>query len=55
MSGKTPKRADLRHVHNLDVGPLQPMIDSFDLHLRAEKKSPKTVLTYTEAAAWLAA
>jgi integrase/recombinase XerD len=39
----------------LDAGPLQPMIDSFELHLRAEKKSPKTIRTYTEAAQWLAA
>ena len=40
---------------NLDAGPLQPMIDSFELHLRAEKKSPKTIRTYLEAAQWLAA
>ena len=31
------------------------MIDSFDLHLRAEKKSPKTIRTYLEAAQWFAA
>jgi site-specific recombinase XerD len=30
------------------------MIDSWDLHLRAEKKSAKTVRTYLEAAQWLA-
>jgi site-specific recombinase XerD len=40
---------------NLDAGPLQLMISSFELHLRAEKKSPKTIRTYTEAAQWLAA
>ena len=40
---------------NLDAGSLQPMVDSFELHLRAEKKSPKTIRTYTEAAQWLAA
>jgi integrase/recombinase XerD len=40
---------------NLDAGPLQTLIDSFELHLRAEKKSPKTILTYTEAVQWLAA
>ena len=40
---------------NLDAGPLQPMIGSFELHLRAEKKSPKTIRTYIEAAQWLAA
>src|SRR5580692_10227026 len=31
------------------------MICSFELHLRAEKKSPKTIRTYIEAAQWLAA
>ena len=31
------------------------MIDSFELHLLAERKSPKTIRTYTEAAQWLAA
>jgi site-specific recombinase XerD len=31
------------------------MISSFELHLRAEKKSPKTIRTYIEAAQWLAA
>jgi site-specific recombinase XerD len=40
---------------NLDAGPLQSMVDSFELHLRAEKKSPKTIRTYVEAAQWLAA
>jgi integrase/recombinase XerD len=40
---------------NLDAGPLQPMLGSFELHLRAEKKSPKTIRTYIEAAQWLAA
>jgi len=39
---------------NLDAGPLQPMLGSFELHLRAEKKSPKTIRTYVEAAQWLA-
>jgi integrase/recombinase XerD len=42
-------------ARNLDAGPLQPMISSFELHLRAEKKSPKTIRTYVEAAQWLAA
>ena len=36
-------------------GILQPMVSSFELHLRAEKKSPRTIRTYTEAAQWLAA
>ena len=40
---------------NLDAGLLQPMLGSFELHLRAEKKSPKTIRTYVEAAQWLAA
>src|ERR1700729_78048 len=40
---------------NLAAGSLQPMLDSFELPLRAEKKSPKTIRTYTEAAQWLAA
>jgi hypothetical protein len=41
-------------ARNLDAGPLQPMIGSFELHLRAEK-SPRTIRTYTEGARWLAA
>ena len=52
MSSRTVGRGFER---NLEAGPLQPMIDSFELHLRAEKKSPKTVRTYVEAAQWLAA
>ena len=43
------------YERDLDAGPLQPMVCSFELHLRAEKKSPKTVRTYVEAAQWLAA
>lgn len=31
------------------------MVGSFELHLMAERKSPKTVRTYTEAAQWFAA
>lgn len=31
------------------------MFSSFELHLRAEKKSPKSIRTYLEAALWLAA
>lgn len=31
------------------------MIDSWDLHLRAERKSAKTIRTYLEAAQWFAA
>ncbi len=39
----------------LDAGPFAPEIGSFRLHLAAEGKAPKTVRTYTEAVAWLAA
>ncbi|MEV6981570.1 hypothetical protein AB0M95_09985 [Sphaerisporangium sp. NPDC051017] len=38
----------------LDAGPFQLLIDSFELHLAAEKKSPKTIRTYVEAAQWFA-
>jgi hypothetical protein len=59
MSGetapKTLKKIGRGFVRNLDAGPLQPMIGSFELHLRAEKKSPKTIRTYVEAAQWMAA
>jgi site-specific recombinase XerD len=59
MSGETaPKTAQKTgrgYGRNLDAGPFQPMISSFELHLRAEKKSPKTIRTYREAAQWLAA
>lgn len=40
---------------DLSAGPLQDMISSFELHLLAERKSPKTIRTYTEAAQWFAA
>jgi hypothetical protein len=51
MSGElAPKKIGRGCEHNLDAGPFQPMIGSFDLHLRAEKKSPKTIRTYLEAA-----
>ena len=38
-----------------DAGPLGADIASFRLHLAAEGKAPKTVRTYTEAVAWIAA
>jgi integrase/recombinase XerD len=44
-----------RAPRDLNAWILQPMISSFELHLRAEKKSPKTIRTYVEAAQWLAA
>jgi len=55
MSGESPKKVSRGNPRNLDAGSFQPMVDSWDLHLRAEKKSPKTVRTYLEAAQWLAA
>ena len=59
MSGETapkaPQKVGRGFERNLDAGPFQPMIGSFDLHLRAEKKSPKTIRTYLEAAQWFAA
>jgi site-specific recombinase XerD len=56
MSGEsTQKRISRDYARDLDAGQFQPMIDSWDLHLRAEKKSAKTIRTYLEAAQWLAA
>jgi len=55
MSGESPKKIGRGYARNLDAGPFQPMIDSWDLHLRAEKKSAKTIRTYLEAAQWFAA
>ena len=55
MSGQSPKKTGRGYARDLEAGPFQPMIDSWDLHLRAERKSAKTVRTYLEAAQWLAA
>jgi site-specific recombinase XerD len=44
-----------REVKQLDAGVFQPEISSFGLYLAAEGKSPRTIRTYTEAAAWFAA
>jgi integrase/recombinase XerD len=56
MSGETaPKKIGRGFVRNLGAGSFQSMIGSFELHLRAEKKSPKTIRTYVEAAQWMAA
>jgi hypothetical protein len=44
-----------RQAKPLDAGMFQAEISSFALHLAAEGKSPKTIRTYTEAAAWFAA
>jgi integrase/recombinase XerD len=55
MSGESPAKTGRGYARNLKAGPFQPMIDSWDLHLRAERKSAKTIRTYLEAAQWLAA
>jgi hypothetical protein len=55
MSGESPKKIGRGFARDLEAGQLQPMIDSWDLHLRADKKSAKTIRTYLEAAQWLAA
>lgn len=56
MSGDIAlKKIGRGYSRNLDAGPFQLMIDSWDLHLRAERKSAKTVRTYLEAAQWFAA
>jgi site-specific recombinase XerD len=44
-----------RQAKQLDAGVLQAEISSFALYLAAEGKSPRTIRTYTEAAAWFAA
>jgi hypothetical protein len=44
-----------RQAKQLDAGVFQPEISSFGLYLAAEGKSPRTIRTYTEAAAWFAA
>jgi integrase/recombinase XerD len=56
MSGEiAPKKIGRGYERKLDAGPFTPMTDSFDLHLRAERKSAKTIRTYVEAALWFAA
>jgi site-specific recombinase XerD len=50
-----PVRAGRGVRRDLSAGPLQDMISSFELHLLAERKSPKTIRTYIEAAQWFAA
>jgi site-specific recombinase XerC len=44
-----------RQAKQLDAGAFQLEISSFALYLAAEGKSPRTIRTYTEAAAWSAA
>jgi site-specific recombinase XerD len=55
MSEATPKKIGRGYSRNLKAGQFQLMIDSWDIHLRAERKSAKTVRTYLEAAQWFAA
>jgi hypothetical protein len=51
MSGEsTAKRIGRGYPRDLEASQFQPMIDSWDLHLRAVKKSAKTIRTYLEAA-----
>jgi hypothetical protein len=51
MSGEiAPKKIGRGYERNLDVGLFQPMVHSLEPHPRAEKKSPKTIRTYLEAA-----
>jgi hypothetical protein len=45
MSGESPTKTGRDYARNLTVGSFQPMIDSWDLHLRAERKSAKTVMS----------
>jgi len=55
MSGESPKKTGRGYARTLNAGEFQPMIDSWELHLRAERKSAKTIRTYLEAAQWFAA
>jgi hypothetical protein len=56
MSGESPKKIGCGYARDLEeAGQFQLMIDSWDLHLRAERKSANTIRTYLEAAQWFAA
>lgn len=55
MSLNERKTFERRAPRNMEAGPFQDLIDSWELHLRAEKKSDKTIQLYTEAARWFAA
>ena len=39
MSGESLKKIGRGYERNLDAGQFQPMIDSWDLHLRAERNA----------------
>jgi hypothetical protein len=51
MSAESPKKIGRRYARDLEAGTFRPMIDSWDLHLRAEKKSAKPIRTVTRGAA----
>jgi hypothetical protein len=53
--GIGPEKIGRGYERNLNVGPFQPMVSSFDLYLRDEKKSPKTIRTYLKGARSFAA
>jgi site-specific recombinase XerD len=56
MPGETPrKKVGRGYARNTDAGVLETMVSSFELHLRAEHKSEKTISTYLDAARWFAA
>jgi hypothetical protein len=54
-SEESPKKIGRGYARNLDAEQFQSMIDSWGLHLRAERKSAKPIRTYLEAAQWFAA
>jgi hypothetical protein len=50
MSGESPKKIGRGYARDREAGQFQLMIDSWDPHLRAEKKSAKTIRTATRGA-----
>jgi hypothetical protein len=50
MSGESPKKIGRGHARDREAGQFQLMIDSWDLHLRAEKKKAKTIRTAARGA-----
>ena len=55
MTAPRPRPWLPEQARRLDVGPLEPLIGSFALHLTAEGKAARTVLGYTSAVRWFAA
>jgi hypothetical protein len=41
MSGESPNKTGRGYARNLEGGQFQPMIDSWDLHLRARGNRPR--------------